>query len=208
MERPIIIIGAGGHAKVLLDTLLNTNKKVLGIIDKQLDKKTPFNIPILGTDEKLLDFSPDSIKLVNAIGSVENTLKRAQVFNCFSEKGYEFANVIHPSAILSKQIKLGQGIQVMAGTVLQTDCNIGDNTIVNTRASLDHDCSIGPHVHVAPGVVLSGGVTVGKGSHIGTGAIVIQGIDIGVEATVGAGAIVLNNVPNGATVVGVPAKEV
>lgn len=209
MKKPIILLGAGGHARVLLDTLLQADKKVIGIVDQQITKNNKIlNIPILGTDDELDKFAPNSIQLVNGIGSIGDTEKRTQIYNKLIKKGYEFANVIHPSITLANEIKLGQGIEIMAGAVIQTGCNIGDNSIINTQASIDHDCIIGSHVHIAPGVVLSGEVEIGDSSHIGTGAVIIQGVKIGANALVGAGAVVLKNVADGKKVVGVPAREI
>jgi len=205
MEKPIILLGAGGHAKVLLDALLKMNKKVIGIVDKQTTK-TLLNLPILGTDEKIEQFAPNSVQLVNGIGSIANTEKRTQIYNKFIKQGYKFANVIHPSVILANEIRLGQGIQIMAGAVIQVGSDIGDNSIINTQASIDHDCVIGKHVHIAPGVLLSGEVKIGDGSHIGTGTTIIQGIKIGTNALVGAGSVVVKNVANNKKVMGVPAK--
>lgn len=208
-ENPIILLGAGGHARVLLDTLLKANKNVIGILDAQaaVDKKI-FNVPVLGTDDYLENFPPNSVQLVNGIGSIGDTNLRAEIYTRFIQRGYEFTNIIHPTAVLGREVTLGKGVQVMAGAVIQTGCSVGDNVIINTQASIDHDCLIGSHTHIAPGAVLSGEVKIGDGSHIGTGAVIIQGVHIGANALVGAGAVVLQDVLDGMKVVGVPAKEI
>lgn len=146
------------------------------------------------------------MELVNGLGSVMNTALRADIFNKFKNLGYNFRQVVHPSAIIAKDCILGECVQIMAGAVVNTGTNIAANSIINTGAVVDHECIIGSHVHIAPGVTLSGGVLVGDGSHIGAGATVIQGVSIGRNALIGAGAVVLKDVPPNAKVVGVPAR--
>lgn len=208
MNYPVIILGAGGHAKALIDILLMNNTKIIGItVSKEsMRDSNLYDIPIIGYDEKILDFSSDSILLINGIGTTRSELRRKIVFEHFMGLGYQFGSVIHPSSIISKMAKLSKGVQVMAGSVIQIGSSIGSNTIINTKASVDHDCKIGNHVHIAPGVTLSGGVVIGENSHIGTGATVIQNIKIGENATIAAGSVVIRNIPNNKTVKGVPAK--
>lgn len=209
-NKPIIIIGAGGHAQVLLDTLLSMeNNNILGFTENnpQLWGQKLLNFPILGGDEVLERYSPENILLVNGLGSIGSTNLRQKIFLQKKLLGYHFASVIHPSAIISSFIELGEGVQILAGAVVQTNCKIAENVIVNTRAILDHDCIIAAHSHIAPNAVLSGSVQLGMGVHIGTGACVIQGIKIGCESIIGAGAVVLSNVSAKTKVIGIPARE-
>ncbi|WP_018132196.1 acetyltransferase [Effusibacillus pohliae] len=210
MSRPVIVLGGGGHAKVLIDTLLLQNRKVLGVTVPvgEFFGKSLLGIRCIGNDDTILEYPADSIELVNGIGSVAAPDLRKRIFESFKGLGYEFTSVVHPSAVISAEAELAEGVQVMAGAIIQTGSSIGANTIVNTKVSVDHDCAIGNHVHLAPGVTLSGGVQVGDEVHIGTGATVIQGVRIGKNSIIGAGALVLNDVAEGVTVVGVPAKEV
>lgn len=197
---PILIIGAGGHAKVLLDTLnLSGRHSVLGLLDHDPKKHgtTVLGTPVLGDDRVLEIHPPDSVLLVNGIGSVGLPTVRMGIFQELKDKGYSFANVIHPSAVISPTARIGEGSQILAGAVIQAEASIGDNVIVNTRASIDHDCAIGNHVHIAPGVTLSGGTKVGSCSHIGTSASVIQGISIGERVIVAAGACVIREIQAG-----------
>lgn len=210
MNKPVIILGGGGHAKVLVDTLLNASVEIKGIIDPnpQLAKTFILGVPVLGNDDIINDYQPEEIRLVNGIGSVGVPTRRHGLFARFTKAGYRFATVIHPSVVIASDVVLGEGTQVMAGVVVQPGCCIGRNAIINTRVTIDHDCTIGDHVHIAPGGTLSGGVMVGDSCHIGTAATVIQGISIGAESIVGAGAVVVQDVTGGTTVVGVPAKVV
>jgi len=206
----IIIVGAGGHARVLIDTLLASGVQILGIVDantEQVGGKIR-GIPVLGGDEVLHGFTPGNILLVNGIGSSRSTDLRKVVYERFTAEGYEFMNAIHPSAVISPSAVLMSGVQIMAGVVIQPDALIKQNVLVNTGVTIDHECRIEAHAHLAPGVTLSGSVSVGEGAHIGTGSVVIQGVRIGCGAFVAAGAVVVGDVPDGQKVMGVPAREV
>lgn len=206
MSLPALIIGAGGHARVLIEALTKSGTVILGYVAKEAPIRWTPSIPFLGDDEELFLHAPTSVLLINGIGSTARPDLRRDIFLRFKQKGYNFGAVVHPAAIFPSDIALGEGAQVMAGAILQPGCRVGDNAMVNTGAVVDHDCQIGAHVHIAPGAVLSGDVTVGEGVHVGTGARVIQGLEIGAGAVVGAGATVLRDVPPGATVAGVPAR--
>lgn len=201
---PIVILGAGGHGKVLAAALLRANQSVLGFIDTDpaLTGRKILGLPVLGGEEKL---SP-GMRLVNGIGSVGRPAKRREIFERLKERGFSFLTVIDPSAIIGPEIELSEGAQILAGAVLQPGVFIGRNSIVNTRASLDHDVTLGAHVHVAPGAVLSGDVRVGDEVHIGTGACVKQGVRIGQGTVIGVGAAVIADVAQDSLLAGVPAK--
>lgn len=208
--KPVIIVGAGGHAKVLLDVLLCSERKVIGLTD--FDKKKwgslVNGVPVLGGDEVVFSYNIDEIELVNGMGSVGSMNKRKNIYEYFKNKEYLFSNVIHPSAIVSSNAVLANGVQLLPGCIVNAGAFIGDNSIVNTRASIDHDVSIGSHVHIAPGVTISGGATIGDCTHIGTGATVIQGVHIGSNVLIGAGAVVVKDIPDNCKAYGVPAREV
>lgn len=209
MSLPVIVIGAGGHAKVLIDSLLRSSATIRGIVDPapELKGKELLDVAILGGDEIIDAYRPTEILLVNGLGSVGIPAKRREIYDTFKDKGYSFASVVHPSAIIAMDVVISEGAQIMAGAIIQAGSRIGCNAIINTRASVDHDCSIGDHVHIAPGVTLSGGVTIGGGSHVGTGATLIQGVSIGRSCLVAAGAVVIKNIVDGGMVRGIPARE-
>lgn len=205
MNPPLIVIGGRDHAKVLVSTLLLQHRNVLGFVDLNPSLPPLLGISHLGDDGIVLLHSPEQVRLVNGLGSVDSTVLRREVYERFAERQFIFETVIHPSAIIAPDVQIDDGVQVMAGAVVQPGSSLGSNTIINTGARIDHDCLVGAHAHIAPGVILSGRVSVGKGAHIGTGATVIQGIKIGAGSVVGAGAVVVEDVPPGVTVVGVPA---
>lgn len=208
-EIPLILVGAGGHARVLLDALSLARAAILGLVDVDpaLAGRKILGFEVLGGDEVLRRRAPGTVRLVNAIGSVASMERRRSVYERWREAGHSFAGVRHPGAIVSGHAATAAGVQIMAGAVVQASASIGENTIVNTGATVDHDCDVGAHVHLAPGVTLSGNVRVGDGTHIGSGAIVIQGVRIGARCTVAAGAVVVRDVADGATVMGMPATE-
>jgi sugar O-acyltransferase (sialic acid O-acetyltransferase NeuD family) len=206
-SKPVIIIGNGGYARVLIDILLMQKREIIGYTAPN-EENNPYSITYLGGDEEILKYHPQEIELVNALGSVSDTKFRENIFNIFKSKGYRFSTIIHPSAIISDTVILGEGVQIMAGAVIQPFTKIDDNTIINTSASIDHDCYISKHCHIAPGCVLSGGVFVGEGTHIGTGTKIIQNVTVGKNVLVGAGSLVLRSVGDKKKVYGSPAKEV
>jgi sugar O-acyltransferase (sialic acid O-acetyltransferase NeuD family) len=209
MSTSLILVGAGGHARVLLDALELSGAKVIGLVDADasLAGGNVMGYPVLGDDGALAQYSPGSVSLVNAIGSVDSMQGRKAVYEKLRRAGHIFASVLHPSATLSRHARLAAGVQVMAGAVVQSGASLGEDTIVNTGATVDHDCRVGAHVHIAPGVTLSGDVHIGDETHVGAGATVIQGARIGARCMIAAGAVVTGGVRDGASVKGLPARE-
>lgn len=194
--KPLVILGAGGHAKVLLSLIQAAGLEVLGICDPALAAQGVVQwrgMKILGGDDVLVDMDPDMVGLVNGIGQVVGSPQRQHIFSGLKEKGFRFPALVHPAAWVDSSVVLGEGVQVMAGAVIQPDTIIGINTIINTRAGIDHDCILGAHVHVAPGATLCGSVRVEDRAFIASGATVIQGLSVGEEAVVGAGAVLVRN---------------
>lgn len=209
-QRPIIVLGAGGHAKVVIDTLLALGREIAGIADPDPEThgKDVLGVSVLGGEEAVEARAAGDISLANGVGSTGDAGRRKDVFERFRDKGYEFVSVVHPSAVVAAGVSPGHGAQIMAGAIIQPDCRIGENTVINTGAQVDHDCIIGDHVHVAPGAVLGGTVIVGAETHIGAGATVIQNTAIGDRCLVAAGAVVTEDLADGTKVAGVPARKI
>jgi UDP-perosamine 4-acetyltransferase len=206
-DRPVIVLGGGGHARVLLDLLQMINATILGATTADGCGEPPQpGIPILGDDSVVADRSPAEVQLVNAVGTAKASESRKRLQEHFVAKGYRFPTLVHPAAVVSNLARLADGCQIMAGAVIQAGASIGCGAIVNTMASVDHDCRIGDYVHIAPGAHLSGSVEIGACSLIGTGTAIIQGIRIGALCTVGAGSAVIRDVADGICVGGVPAR--
>jgi len=207
--KKIIIIGGGGHAKVLIALIHALGVyDIVGILDSHLfNDSTVLGVPVVGRDEDMNKFFVQGVYHVCiGVGSVKDNSVRTKLFFITKEIGFSFPLLVHPTAYIAEHVHLSEGAQVMAGAILQPGVSVGENTIINTGAQLDHDCLIGANVHIAPGVVFSGECTVEDGAFVGVGATVIQGIHIGKKAVVAAGAVVVTDVPDGATVKGVPAK--
>ncbi|HLO75981.1 MAG TPA: acetyltransferase [Magnetospirillum sp.] len=207
MSLPFIILGGGGHALVVLDVLESMGASVRGYCDPQQSRHLPATLEWIGNDDDLLALGPQAAVLACGIGSTGSAKVRRAVFERFSAAGFGFPALRHASATVSPRAQLGDGTVVMMGACVQPGARIGKNVIVNTGSRIDHDCVVGDHSHVAPGATLAGAVTLGEGVHVGAGATVIQNKSVGIGAVVGAGACVVGDVPGGALVIGVPARE-
>ncbi|MDB9916628.1 acetyltransferase [Pseudomonadales bacterium] len=187
----VVILGAGGHAKVLLEILSSRNFAVHAVAAPTLESSSSLLLSKLkyyDNENDILMLPPQDVLLINGIGSLPGRVSRQSVFDKFASKGFRFMSVVSDRAIVSNSCQLGMGVQIMPGAIINADVQIGDNSIINTGAIIDHDCQLAENNHIAPGATLSGGVVCGKNVHVGTGANVIQGIRIGENSIVGAGA--------------------
>ncbi len=205
---PVLVIGAGGHARAVIALLRRLDREILACVDAagSSGPDSMAGVPVLRGDDAVLTREPGRVLLANGIASTGRPTVRQAVFERFKSNGYAFATLVDPAACVFDDAELGEGCQVLAGAVIQTGARLAENTLVNTRAVVEHDCRIGRHCHVAPGAILSGGVTLGDGCHIGIAAAVLQGLSVGAGGVVGGGAAVVNDVAAGETVVGVPAR--
>lgn len=182
--------------------------EIVGVLDSGLRAGSEVSgISVLGSDDLLSGLYKDGIKnACIAVGSIGDNSKRRLLYEKVKGMGFDIPSIIHPKAIVANGLKTSEGVQVMAGVIIQTHCLIGENSIINTGSIIEHDCHIGSHVHICPGSVISGGCVVSDGAFVGAGATVIHRIKIGRNAVIGAGAVVIGDVADGKTVVGVPAK--
>ena len=202
--RKLIVIGAGGHGKVVADAVLAAaRREMTGFLDDApaLLGKRLLGYPVLGTTSTWPDWGCDDMIL--AIG--ENA-HRQRLFDQLTAAGAVFVSVIHPRAVLGAGVRIGLGAVALANVVVNADSVIGDNVILNTMCSVDHDSALEAHVHLAPAAHLAGDVRVGEGAFIGMGAVVCPHVTVGRWAVVGAGAVVTRDVADRTTVVGVPAR--
>ena len=205
-----VILGGGGHAKVLIDCLLASGSSLgCSILDSDRSRwgQELLGVPIIGDDSLLPTLASRGAKcFVVGLGSTGDNEPRRRVFELALSYDLEPLAVAHPSAICSKWAMVGPGSQFLTRSVINAGAILGANVIVNSGAIVEHDCVLGDHVHVATGAQLASTVQVGDGAHIGAGATVRQNITIGDRAIVGAGAVVVKDVPPGLVVVGVPAR--
>ena len=211
MSLPVIVIGSGGHAAVVADALLAAGRQVLGYTDPDSSRhgRLICGLPVLGGDDVLLQHAPDRVQLANGVGGAGHgsTLgARGRVQQRLAARGWQFASVRHPSAVVSPWASVADGTQLMARAVVQPGATLAAGCIVNTAAVVEHDCRIAEHVHVACGAVVCGDVGIGADSHVGAGATLKQGITLGARCVVGAGAVVLRSFPDDSRLVGVPAR--
>ena len=199
MSKPLLIIGGGGHAKVLADALLGQGRDILGVIDANIvpGEDVFFGLKCIGSDEEVTKYNEKEILLVNGLGSLPGKRLRHDIFSRFKAKGYFFETIIHTSAYIAREVRLSEGVQVLAGATLGPGVEVGENTIINTMASVDHDCVIGRDCHISPGVTLSGHVSVNSNVHVSTGASVINGVEIGENCILGNGVSVNKSIDEG-----------
>lgn len=197
-QKPLVIIGAGGHATVLLDILKQQNRKVIAYIspDTATNKGLFAGIKHLQKDEDISQFTPEKINLINGIGHMPNSQLRAKIYKKFTELGYQFNGVIADSAIISSKASIASCAQVLAGAIVQVGSVIGANCIINTGAIIEHDTLIGANVHMAPKTLVCGSSKIGQASFVGAGATIINNINVGEYCVVAAGTCTVKNMPS------------
>lgn len=195
-----VVVGAGGHAKVVISTLRAAGMRAAVVVDDDLSKKGQqiLGVPVIG-DLKSVDGAGFEVGVI-AIGNNSYREKAA------ARLALNWITVVHPYAHIHESVKLGLGTVVFAGAIIQADTIIGNHVIVNTGATIDHDCRIGDFAHMAPGVHLAGNVTVGRASLVGIGSVAIPGIRIGERTTIGAGSVIVRDVPDNVIACGNPAR--
>lgn len=199
-RRELVVLGAGGHAKVVVATARAAGWSVAAVYDDDEARwgGALLDAPIRGP---LAAAAAESeLPAVLALGDNRGRAARAAALDL------EWATLVHPDASVHATASLGPGALIVAGAVIQPDCVIGAHAIVNTAAGVDHDCRVADCAHIGPGSRLAGDVTIGEGALLGVGCAVVPGVSVGAWATVGAGSVVLADVPAGATVAGVPAR--
>lgn len=208
--KKIVLIGAGGHCKVIIDIIKCTNQfEIVGITEKVEKPYDVLDVPIIGDDNNLIQIFNSGVK--NAficIGALNNINSRNLIYKNLKLIGFNLPVLIHNNAIISKYTNIGEGTCIMPGAVINAGSSIGKNCIVNSGSVIEHDCVIGNNTHISPNVAIGGGVSIGSNTHIGIGSSIIQGINLGNNVTIGAGAVVINNLDNNVLAVGVPAKVI
>lgn len=206
--RKLVFLGAGGIAIVAAEIARALGFEIIGFLDDKTERHgTVFcDAKILGNFDMLPDLRQRGIE--NAIIAFANGFGRLKVAREALSDGFTLPNLIHPSAIISRNATIGHGAILMPGTIVNAGTRIGTNIILNTAASIDHDCTIGDGVHIAPGSRLSGLVRVGMATYIGVGSTIRESVTIGSNVMVGAGSLVLKDIPDGVVAYGSPAKVV
>lgn len=204
MEK-IIVLGGGGHAESLVDAIESQRKyEVAGyVINEKADIKTARKYPIIGTDDDLEKIFQNGIRnAALGIGYLGRSSVREKLWNILKRIGYYLPVICDPSAILARDVKLGEGSFVGKRTVLNARVSIGKGCIINTGAIVEHDCCVNEFSHISVGAILCGGVKVGKAAFVGANSTIIQEVNIGMNTIIGAGSVVVGNVPDNSRVVG------
>lgn len=210
--QKIVILGAGGFAREVLWIFREANKvkprwDVLGFVDDDKTKHGTIvcDLPVLGGFEWFEGINRGDVQILCGIGSTQIKKRLADESR---NAGLEFCTLIHPEAKMSQYVSVGHGSIITAGNIITTQVQLGDHVTVNLSCTVGHDCNIGDFCTIAPGVHLSGYSTIGEGADLGTGCVVLPGVKVGSWSKIGAGAVVVKDVPDGVTVVGVPARIV
>ncbi|VTU13749.1 MULTISPECIES: acetyltransferase [unclassified Variovorax] len=206
MRQDVIVIGAGGHAKVCIELLRAMGVSVACCIGGAESGDRCLDVPVLRGDEHLARLRAEGHAL--AFVAIGANAIRQRLAASVTALGYELVNAISPAAVLSPTVRLGKGIAIMAGAVVNADTTIADLAIINTSASVDHDGRIGEAAHVAPQCGLAGNVTVGPRAFLGIGSKVIPGVSIGPDVVAGAGSIIISDIEPNIRVAGVPARQI
>ena len=204
-SKPYMIIGGGGHTRVLIGVLQANGAAIHGVLtqDESLLGKQILGVPVLGleSEEGILP-SSEEVCIANGVGnrasrSGSGLAVREGLYERYTEMGYELPMIWSLSANVMAHVNVAVGAQIMAGAQLQPGSWVAENAIINSCASIDHDCVVGKHTHIAPGAILCGNVQVGERTHVGAGAVISQGVVIGDDCVIGAGAVVTRNVVSG-----------
>ena len=198
-EKPVIMIGSGGHAAVLAEILMRQNYKIIAVCSlDEIHRKDIFNgIKHLHSNSEVLEYDNKNVQLINGLGMMPHTNQRLKVIQYFESFDYSFGSVLDENAFISKYSQINNGVQILANAIVQTGSVLGSHTIINSGAIVEHDCNLGDSNHLATGSKLCGEVQTGNNVFIGAGASVIQNIKIGNNCLIAAGSILTEHLLDG-----------
>jgi sugar O-acyltransferase (sialic acid O-acetyltransferase NeuD family) len=202
LKKPVAIVGYSGHAYVIIDIFLNAGRLVTAYCDQEEKSNNPYHLTYLGKESEVIN----KLKKFDFFACVGHNGIREKIHTQLSQVLGSPINAIHPSAVISGSVKMGDGIMIAANATINPMVQLGRGVICNTSTSIDHECIIGDFSHIAPGAVLCGNVLVGKSAFIGANSVIKQGVIIGNNVTIGAGTVVVKDIPDNTTVVGNPAR--
>lgn len=204
MKDNLLIIGAGGHGKVVADIAIKMNKwKSIAFLDDNKNIESPLGLKVLGTTDRFIEFINDYDMFVG----IGDNFIRSKVQNKLEISGANIPNIIHPNSVISDSVEIGIGTAIMAGAIINCSTKIGRGCIINTGVTVDHDNQIEDYVHISPGSNLAGSVKVGSSSWLGIGCIIKNNVNIASNCIIGAGAVVVKDITKSGTYIGVPARR-
>jgi UDP-perosamine 4-acetyltransferase len=201
----IVVIGAGGHAAVCIDLLLESGTDVVGAVTAAPSVR-PLQVPVLGTEDELPRLHAEGVR--RAFVAIGDNRTRQRVCAEVGALGFTLVNAVSPRAHLAQTVRLGAGVALMAGVVVNAYTTVSNGVILNTGATVDHDCVLEQFVHIAPGCHLAGTVVAAEGVFVGIGSSVMPGCRLGRWSQLGAGSVVIGDVGDEVLALGVPAREV
>jgi len=203
----IVIVGAGGHSKVVADAAVRAGFEIMGFVDDQANTAPLPGYWLMGTIADLANMRAlsSAARILVAIG---DNRTRMRVVEELALPAGRYATVIDPSAVVSRYASIAEGTVVLQGAIVNAGTAVGRHAVLNTGCTVDHDCRIGDYAHVSPGAHLAGGVEVGEGAHLGIGTCAIPGCSVGGWSVIGAGAAIVKDIPMKCVAVGVPARVV
>jgi sugar O-acyltransferase (sialic acid O-acetyltransferase NeuD family) len=202
-KKPVAIVGYSGHAYVVVDIFLNAGRLVTAYCDAEEKTLNPYHLTYLGKESEVIS----KLKKFDYFACVGHNGIREKIHTQLSQYLGNPINAIHPSAVISASVKMGNGIMIAANSTLNPMVEIGNGVVCNTSSTIDHECIIGDFSFIAPGAVLCGNVKVGRSTFIGANAVIRQGIIIGNNVIIGAGTVVIRDIPDNSTVIGNPARK-
>jgi acetyltransferase EpsM len=207
MYSRLILIGAGGHSKVIQDCIVAQGiYSIIGILDDRFEDPFEENGWMYGPLDHINTITKIHRNVVLLVAIGNNSIRKQIVDRLQELTDLSFGTVIHPSAVVSPSAAIGEGTVVLPNVVINADSKVGEHSILNSGCIVEHDNILGDYVHISPNAALTGNTTIGEGTHIGAGATTIPSTIIGDWVTVGAGAVVIDQIPRGKTAIGVPAK--
>ncbi|GHV80065.1 hexapeptide transferase [Spirochaetia bacterium] len=209
MYNKLLLVGAGGHCRSVIDSINYVQYSDIGIVDlPEMVGKNIFSIPIVGTDEDIESlFEKGYHQAIITLGSVGNPDKRIKLYHKLKLIGFQFPKIIDSTAIVSQiSVEMADGVFVGKGVIINTGVKLGTCAIINSGAIIDHDCEIGQFVHIGPGVRMSGGIHIQDNVHVGIGSSMIQSISVGRDSIIGAGSVVVSDIEEGVIAFGIPCR--
>ena len=205
----VVVIGGGGHAKVLVSVIQKLPWTIAGYVDPR-DAGPLLGVPHVGDDDVLVALLAryPGCAAAMGVGKVDATARRSRIQAAAEALGYRFPIFVSPDAVLNVEVELGAGTAVFDGAVVNPGVVTGRMCVVSTNATVEHDCRLGTNVHIGPGATVSGGVTIGDDTFVGAGAVVIHGVRIAAGCLIGAGAVVTKDLAEPGTYVGSPARRI
>lgn len=205
----IVVIGGGGHAKVLMSVLKRLPYEVVGYTDPN-DGGPVLGVHRLGDDQVLAGLAQDhqGLRCAMGLGKTDASAGRMRFLDAACALGFDFPLIASPHAVVNEEVVLGAGTVVLDGTVVNSGTVTGRLCILNTNSTVEHDCRLGDNVHIAPGATVCGGVSIAENCMIGAGSTVVQGVTIGADCLIGAGSTVIGDITGPGTYVGHPARRV